>query len=169
MGELTTQDRLQPSLLDRLVDDHPESRKESRQERVLSVRQYRQAVLRDLAWLFNCSSNRIPEQDLDDFPFVAESVVNFGIPDLTGAVTAVVMAPELEQKILAAVRCYEPRILRNSAGVHMKPVSSEAGCHSMVFEIVGELWAKPLPEPLYLKTELDLETGQCMIEEQSSG
>ena len=56
------------------------------------------------------------------------------------------MAPEFEQKSLAAVRCYEPRILRNSAAVHMKPVSSEAGCHSMVFEIAGELWAKPLPE-----------------------
>jgi len=169
MGELTTQDKLQPSLLDRLTDDNSQVSKESRQERVLSVRQYRQAVLRDLAWLFNTPSNRFSDEDMEDFPFVAQSVLNFGIPDLTGSITSNVIAPEMEQRILIAIRHYEPRVLRNTVGVHMMPVSSELGCHAMGFEISGELWAKPLPEPLFLKTELDLETGQCVIEDHSGG
>lgn len=169
MGELTTQDRLQPSLLDRLTDDDPSSQQESRQERVLSLRQYRQAVLRDLGWLFNTSANRLPEDDLADFPFVASSVLNFGIPDLTGSITAMVIGSEMEQRILNAVRYFEPRVLGNSVSVKINPISDQAGQHALSFEIIGELWAKPLPEALYLKTELDLETGQCVIEDQGSG
>ena len=48
MAELTPSERLQPCLLDRLTDDHPEEVKESRDQRVVSMRRYREAVLRDL-------------------------------------------------------------------------------------------------------------------------
>ncbi|MCY2964699.1 MAG: type VI secretion system baseplate subunit TssE, partial [Planctomycetota bacterium] len=37
MAELTSQERLQPSLLDRLTDDAPDQKSESRERRVLSV------------------------------------------------------------------------------------------------------------------------------------
>ena len=49
MGELLPQERLQPSLLDRLTDDAPEAREESRDKRVLWLSQLRQSVLRDVA------------------------------------------------------------------------------------------------------------------------
>ena len=49
MAELTTSERLQPSLLDRLTDDHPEVAHESRERRVMSMRQLRAAVLRGSA------------------------------------------------------------------------------------------------------------------------
>ena len=47
MAELTTRERLQPSLLDRLTDDAPQERVESRDKRVMSMRQLRTAVLRE--------------------------------------------------------------------------------------------------------------------------
>ncbi|HWW69922.1 MAG TPA: type VI secretion system baseplate subunit TssE, partial [Duganella sp.] len=53
MAELTSRDRLQPSLLDRLSDDDSQARLESREQRVLSMRGLRKAVLRDLGWLLN--------------------------------------------------------------------------------------------------------------------
>ena len=53
MAELTPQERLFPSLLDRLSDDQPLEQKESRDRRVFSVSKLRAAVLRDLAWLLN--------------------------------------------------------------------------------------------------------------------
>ena len=46
---LHPQDRLQPALLDRLTDDEPEKKQEPRESRVLSKKQLRQSVLRDLA------------------------------------------------------------------------------------------------------------------------
>ena len=169
MVDLTPKDRLQPSLLDRLTDDDPQSEKESRQERVLSVRQFRNAVLRDLAWLLNTSSGRLLEEDLQDFPFVAQSVLNYGIPDLTGLLTSTVDPAELERDVLLAIRNFEPRIMRQSTSVHVLSDQEQPGRHCLAFKIDGELWAKPLPESLYLKTELDLETGQCTLEEQTHG
>ncbi len=169
MADLTPKDRLQPSLLDRLTDETPESNVESRQERVLSLRQYRNAVLRDLAWLLNTSGERLSVQDLEDYPFVAESVLNYGIPDLTGALTSAVDPTEMEQRILHAIHHYEPRILHHSIKVKLIPPSEQLGNHSLGFEIEGELWAKPLSESLFLKTELDLETGQCTVQDNTNG
>jgi predicted component of type VI protein secretion system len=55
MPELTPQERLQPALLDRLTDDEPGETLEPRERRVMSKTRLRQAVLRDLAWLFNAT------------------------------------------------------------------------------------------------------------------
>jgi type VI secretion system protein ImpF len=36
---------------------------------------------------------------------------------------------------------------------------------SLVFDIESEMWAQPLPLNLYLKTEVDLETGRMALSE----
>jgi type VI secretion system protein ImpF len=33
----------------------------------------------------------------------------------------------------------------------------------LTFEIEGELWAQPIPQKMYLRTELDLDTGKVSI------
>ena len=83
MAELTPKERLQPSLLDRLTDEEPDKAQESREQRVLSMNRLRLGVLRDLAWLFN--STRMPESSaIERYPFAAHSVINFGLPPLSG-------------------------------------------------------------------------------------
>ena len=63
MAGLTSQERLQPSLLDRLTDDQPTELRESLDARVLNKQQLRAAVLRDLSWLFNTTrAEPDPEQ-----------------------------------------------------------------------------------------------------------
>jgi type VI secretion system protein ImpF len=53
MAELFQKERLQPSLLDRLADDEPYKKTESRDQRVLSFHKLKQFVLRDLQWLLS--------------------------------------------------------------------------------------------------------------------
>ena len=84
MPELVPKDRLQPSLLDRLTDDEPEVTVESRERRVLSMNDLRRSVIRDIEWLFN-AGNLASVLDLSEHDLVADSVVNFGLPDLAGA------------------------------------------------------------------------------------
>jgi type VI secretion system protein ImpF len=60
MAESIAQDRIQPSLLDRLTDDDPGNPKETRDQRFFSANRLRQAVLRDLSWLLNASSFDAP-------------------------------------------------------------------------------------------------------------
>ena len=56
MADLTQTEHLQPSLLDRLTDDEPEEKAESRDQRVLSFQALKQCVIRDLEWLLNTGS-----------------------------------------------------------------------------------------------------------------
>jgi type VI secretion system protein ImpF len=37
------------------------------------------------------------------------------------------------------------------------------------FELYGELWANPIPEKLFIKTKIDLETGQCNLGDGGNG
>jgi len=161
MAELTQKERLQPSLLDRLADDEPDKAVESREQRVLTLSKLRKSVNRDLDWLLNTGYLEAI-QDLSDFPYVRQSVLNFGIPDLTGTTLSRTEKKNLARFLRQAILTFEPRILKKSLKVHAKA----AGDHNtIVFEIEGELWAQPIPENLYLRTILDLELGSIKIEQ----
>lgn len=165
MAELTAQERLQPALLDRLTDHAPGNRKpESREERVLSKQQLRGAVLRDLAWLFN--SSRPTDIDWAGCPHAEHSVINYGLPVLSGQTASSLDVVELEGAIRQAIIEFEPRI--TSESLHVEAVVSEMQLdhHNIVsVEIRGQLWAQPMPIELLLRTEVDLETGQVNIQE----
>jgi type VI secretion system protein ImpF len=160
MAELTPKERLQPSLLDRLADDEPTKTVESREQRVLSLTRLRQSVNRDLGWLLNAGCLETT-QDLNDYPYVRQSVLNFGIPDLTGTTASNADPSTLERYLRQAILAFEPRILKTSLKVRVK---SSGEHNTIIFEIEGELWAQPLPEHLYLRTILDLELGKIEIE-----
>lgn len=160
MAELTPEERLQPSLLDRLKDDEPDKTVESREQRILSLTQLRRSVNRDLEWLLN-SGCLETVQALGDYPHVRQSVLNYGIPDLTGTTSSNADPSALERVLRQAILAFEPRILRHS----LKVRAVASGKHNqIIFEIEGQLWAQPLPEHLFLKTILDLELGQIDIE-----
>lgn len=161
MAELTLKERLQPSLLDRLTDDQPEVKRESRDQRVWSLARLREMVLRDLTWLLNCE-NISGITDLEPYPQAMNSVLNYGIPVLAGTLLTSRRTANLERDVRDAVRLFEPRILPDSIAV--QATTGGVGSHkSLTLEIRGEIWARPLPQPLFLKTEVDLETGAVAI------
>jgi type VI secretion system protein ImpF len=164
MAELLPSERLQPSLLDRLTDDAPEKRTESREERVLNLSQLRASVMRDIAWLLN-TVQLSASQDLDSFPNVTHSTLNYGIPDLTGSSAAGRNVKELERAIRQAVLDFEPRILSDTVRVTVRLRPDEMNRHALVFLIEGDLWAQPVPLSVFLKTEVDLETGAVTVAE----
>jgi type VI secretion system protein ImpF len=155
-----TQERILPCLLDRLTDESPDSRLEGRADRVISVQRYRAGVLRDLAWLLNAKAH-LDDEAFSQMEEVRRSVVNYGIRDLCGQETSNLDPIELERDLLDAIKTFEPRIMPDTLEVKALPASDHASPNVLAFEIRGQLWAKPLPEQLYIKTEIDLETGQC--------
>lgn len=166
MAELTQQERLQPSLLDRLTDDEPDVLQESRDKRVLSMRRLRESVLRDLGWLLNAS--RLDTlQDLSEYPFVARSVLNYGIPDIAGLTASGLDVASLARAVREAILDYEPRILRHTLKVTARTLPEQMSHNALSFDIEGELWAQPVPLRIYLKTELDLEIGEVKVSEYS--
>jgi type VI secretion system protein ImpF len=168
MPELSQSERLQPSLLDRLTDHEPAKTMESRAQRVLSVRNLRESVVRDLLWLLNTTRFDAASRDLSSYPEVAKSVVNYGIPDLAGATASSVDPDALSRAVREAVATFEPRLNRNSLQVRAIVAEDQMAHNTLVFEIEGELWADPTPMRLLLRTELDLETGSVAIMDTAS-
>jgi type VI secretion system protein ImpF len=174
MPELTPQDRLQPALLDRLTDDQPDKSQETRERRVMSKAQLKQAVLRDLAWLFNSTrlerahapaDPRLPiGADLDDAPEARRSVINYGLPPLSGHAAVSMDIIELERAIRQAIMDFEPRILAATLRVKAIVAASAVDHHNVIgVEIQGQLWSQPVPLELLVRTEIDLETGKVEI------
>lgn len=133
---------------------------ESRRERVISGKQLRESVLRDLSWLLN-TGNLVAVEDLAPYPGVQRSVINYGIPELSGALVSSTDVDEVAAAIRRAIEVFEPRLGQISVtpSQEFEPLHGNA----LGFLIEGELWAQPMPEPLFLRTELDLETGNAMV------
>ena len=164
MADHTTSERLQPSLLDRLTDDEPDQLQEPRERRILSSRRLRDSVRRDLNWLFN-ATNLSALQALDDYPEVERSTVNYGLPDFAGQVSSSIERDALERLLRRAILDYEPRLVRNSVRVKLTVDTNKLDHNAMNFSIQAELWAQPIPLRLFLRTDLDLETGEAVVSE----
>src|SRR6516225_4409111 len=163
---LTPLDKLQPCLLDRLTDEEPGNREEGRNQRIISIQRYRAGVLRDLEWLFN-SIGHFPDETVGELTFADyeeayRSVVNFGIRQLYGRLAPEV--EEIERQLFDALTFFEPRINR-----HTLKVKAKLERHLLCFDITGELWVYPIPERLFIRTELDLESSECNTKEVRHG
>jgi type VI secretion system protein ImpF len=162
MAAVDLRNRLQPSLLDRLTDDQPGERVEAEDRRVMSRSQLRQAVLRDLAALFN-SVQPLGTQ-AEPHPQAAASVLNFGLPPLSGQLASSIDVSVLEGYIRQAIERFEPRILPQTLVVRALEATSVLDTHNVIeFEISGHLWSQPMPLEVLLRTQLDLEAGQVAV------
>jgi type VI secretion system protein ImpF len=161
--QLTPQERLQPALLDRLTDDQPDKKLEPRENRVLSKSRMRQAVLRDLAWLFN-STKLETRATMARWPHAQRSVINYGLPALSGETASTLDIQDLERDIKQSILDFEPRILPATLEVKALVELSALDHHNVIgIQIHGQLWAQPVPLEMLIRTEIDLETGKVHI------
>jgi type VI secretion system protein ImpF len=167
MAEPPPLERLQPALLDRLKDDDPLTTTEPRERRFMSKRELRAAVLRDLRWLFNATRMEVADS-LSDAPLVRRSVLNFGLPAMSGRPASSFEVKDLERSIRQAILDYEPRILPASLRVTALLRENDLDHHNVIgIEIVGHLWSQPMPLELLLRTEIDLEAGTVKVNDSA--
>jgi type VI secretion system protein ImpF len=162
MSDLTIAERLQPSLLDRLTDEDPLSAKESRDKRVIDLRQLRDIIQRDLSWLLN-TPNSARGIDPDVYPNVAESVLAYGIREVSGEFSTAERAELIRKSIQSSIRIFEPRIHPGSIDIELR-VGSEAQETVINFDIRADMWAQPMPIELYLRSQVDVTTGELELE-----
>jgi type VI secretion system protein ImpF len=172
MAGLGAQDRLQPSLLDRLTDHDPGAKQEPLDARVLNRRQLRDAVLRDLSWLFNAVCEE-PDPIFGDpervelwqsVPHARDSVLNFGVLPLTGQSLSVHNFPLIEAQIRQAIIRFEPRL--DPATVEVQIANDmTTGLRPTALRLVikGQMWNQPVPLELLLSADVDVDTGQAAV------
>lgn len=161
MAEPQPMDRLQPCLLDRLIVENPKDASGYRYyERYVSQQDYRRGVARDLEWLLNTRATLLiqgyPVRFRARWRRAVSSVINFGVVPFVGM--SITRMDEVRDRIVEAIRRFEPRIIPSSLDVSVK---KEDG--NLSVRIRGFLWANPLPESLDIRSRIDLETGHCTL------
>ena len=155
----TMRDRLQPALLDRLVDDAPQQRSESADAGIISRDQLRAAVLRDLRWLLN-TVNLESTSALDSLNQVQASALNFGVRAMAGQRMSDIDWADVESAIREAIIRFEPRILPGSVEVACIAMADALEHYNVLsLEIRGMLWCVPFSQAFLFRTDIDLESG----------
>jgi type VI secretion system protein ImpF len=164
MAEALSRDRLYPSLLDRLVDDEPGKATEARENRAASLQRLRENVLRDLNWLFNATQSSI---DFEDDPVLVGSVINYGMPPLAGRPASQYDTTELARALREVILRFEPRIVAHTLKVTAD--RNKGDTHNVLgFRIEGQLWSQPIPLEIFMRTEIDLESGMTSVVESKA-
>jgi type VI secretion system protein ImpF len=175
-ADVPERDRLQPALLDRLIDEDPRSHVEPPHRRVVDETRLREALRRDLTWLFgtaNSSADPGPGRVIATDPDLRSSVLNFGIPDLVGRAASTfdrAAVLDLERALRQAIADFEPRLRRQTVRVLRRdPTADEpdrataSDGHRLRFHIEGELLAFPVQARLLLQAVVDVENGTAEI------
>lgn len=165
MADKTITERLQPSLLDRLTDHEPNNLKESRSSRVIDVKRLREIISRDLGWLLN-KNNQDSLISNEKYPHVTKSVVNYGVREVSGNFSTKRRAEQIRSSIHRAISVFEPRIKEGTLDVILR--EDENMSQTIIeFDIHADMWAQPLPMELYLRSQVDVITGELRIERQN--
>ena len=153
MARSTTETLVTQSVLDRLtqIDDWPSTRAQS-------VRFFREALKRDLEWLLNTRKPPLPE--LDSWPAARDTVINFGLPDITSlGLMSAADHRSLRLAIESCLRVFEPRL----TDVHVTLESSDTADRRLRFHIEGNMKLDPAPEEISFDTVLELSSGEYKV------
>jgi type VI secretion system protein ImpF len=156
---------LNPSLLDRLLDDNPGVQQEPPTLPQEALRNLHQSVRRDLEALLNtrqrCGTYPAALKELD------KSLVNYGIPDFTGSNLS---SPEgrmqFVRSIESVIRRYEPRFksIRVTLLDNVEPLD-----RTLRFRVDAVVYAEPAPEAVVFDSSLEPVTGNVEVKDAQNG
>ena len=124
-------------------------------------RDLRSVVIRDIAWIINDISfaAAVP---LADYPEIATSVLNQGVPDLTALQVARSSLEARARDIATALIAYEPRLVASTVRVTFD-TSDIDNENKVRFTIFGELKGAIDERHVELKTAVALDSGEVEV------
>jgi type VI secretion system protein ImpF len=159
MATIPADQPLLPSVLDRLLDDEPDVRRDPAPSPHQLLRTVKQAVRRDLQNLLNTRRRCLPTP-----PNLAEldqSLVEYGMPDFTEVnMGSGEGRGKLRELLESVIRRCEPRL--KSVAVHLLD-NEDPLDRTLRFRIDGLLHAVPAPEPVAFDTTLETATGTIEV------
>jgi type VI secretion system protein ImpF len=170
--------RINPTLFDKLVGDLGLVGYQEGEDEVVEVRRealgnysvpklerfneraLRSTVRRELAWLLN-TTNLAAVIDLEPYPQVASSVLNYGVPDLTGQSWTRRLVLQRARDIRNAIRQFEPRIDQQSLVV--EPVAETERENTVTFVINGDVTSAVQAMPVRFRTDVEQQTAAVTV------
>lgn len=174
--------RLNPTLFDKLVADleleglrEPEGAQAAAEASRSSMRFYtvprierfneralRSTVKRELNWILN-TTHLDAVQDLDPYPEVKTSVLNYGVPDMAGKALTRRVVQGRAREIRDAIRFFEPRM--DPDHLEVEPLMSVERENAITYVIRGDITAAVEALPVEFKTDIEVDTSAVVLRE----
>jgi type VI secretion system protein ImpF len=80
-------------------------------------------------------------------------------------------AIKIRDSITKAIQRFEPRIIPGTLSVLLRDKQGQdkgGGSITVDFDIAADMWAQPLPMELYLRSQVDITTGELKLERPST-
>lgn len=144
------------TLFDRLIPDYEE------QLKGLSIQELRESVAHDLEDLLNSRMAKL--EQIDNFPLVKKSILQFGIIDFVGLSTAnPTDRDKICQSIEQSIAAHEPRLTQ----IKVEMLLDGHNMGSLCLSIQAYLNIHPLYEPVVFDALLKPTTQQYVISARS--
>ena len=160
MPRLDNELSILPSVLDRLLDDEPGTKREPIPNRFQNLRELKKAVTRDLEDLLNTRQGLLEELP-SEFVEVSRSLVSYGLPDFTSfSLLSKHDRNRIRRALEQAITTFEPRLARVS-------VTLEPPCEherALRFHIEALLRLEPAPELVTFDAVLQLTTQRYVVQ-----
>lgn len=165
MARVDLDQPLQPSVLDRLLDDQPDKSVDPPKSRGQSLAELRAAVRRDLEILLNTRHRcRSWHTDLKE---LKGSLLNYGIPEFTSANMASDTArEEFRFAIEEVIKRCEPRF--QSVEVVLLDNADRLD-RTIRFRIEALMYADPAPEPVVFDSAMEPSTQTVLVKSSAHG
>lgn len=171
--------RVNPTIFDKLVSDteipglHDDSpatevtRDTLKRFSVARVERFneealRGTIIRELGWLFN-TTNLDSVMSLEHFPNVRSSVLNYGVPAMSGRSVTSRSIQQRAREIRTAIMTYEPRFDCDSLLVEASDESERE--NSITFVISGDVTSAVNALPIQLKTDVEIDSAAVTVRE----
>ncbi len=134
-------------------------------QRVVSMQQLRESVLRDLSWLLGTTSYD-SDRSLDAWPEVRRSVLNYGLPSVAGIGLTGFDADAAAGRLQKVIELFEPRLTH--VRVTPEGQGGRTDNYTIGFRVEAELWGQPTPQQLLLRTQIDIDTAEIVIRDSEA-
>jgi type VI secretion system protein ImpF len=146
------------SVLDRLIDNDPNSPADPQTGRAHSLRQMKAALRRDLEWLLN--TRRTPDAITDTALQLYKSLFNYGLPDISNlSMLSISDQNRLLRMMETTLSAFEPRL--KSTRVLLE--AQGGNTRILRFLIEGLLRLDPAPERVSFDTLLELTSREYEV------
>lgn len=151
MASMNKKKHIRPSILDRLLDDDPQSNVEPMENQHQRLQELRSSVRRDLENLLNTRYRII--KPADEYREVESSLLNYGLPDLaTVNISDLEKRREFTHTLERIIKHYEPRF--KDVKIQYQDNKDQTD-RTLKFRIDATLYADPAPEVIVFDSILE--------------
>lgn len=122
----------------------------------------RATVMRELNWILNTTSLE-SVQNLDPYPHVKTSVLNYGVPDLAGKTLSSRVIQQRAKQIRDSIRAFEPRM--DPDQLEVDSVKGFERENAITYRIRGDVTSAVQALPVEFKTDIELDTAAVTLRE----